>query len=181
MSEKPHPPKFTQAELDLLWAIIEHVPKEQINACVAGSVDAVAAALGIRKTATEKRWSRLGIRVRKGKKAADEGVVVAGIAEETEAEASGEDQEIITKDDGGKDVSGKDVVGKGVKAFRVTPKRNHKTPVKNKVSEDKVIKKKTKITKGKRGKKGIKDEVTVKSNIKVEESEEDFDDDEAAF
>ncbi|THV53525.1 hypothetical protein BGAL_0048g00200 [Botrytis galanthina] len=176
MSEQPHQAKFTQAEIDLLWAIIENVPKEQINACVAGSVDAVAAALGIKKTATEKRWSRLGIRVRKGKKAADKEVVVAGIAEETEAEASGEDSEVITKEDGGKHVG-----GKGVKALRVTPKRNHKTPAKNKVSQDKIIKKKTTITKVKRGKKGIKDEVTAKTNIKVEESDEDFDDDEAAF
>ncbi|TGO40680.1 hypothetical protein BHYA_0033g00340 [Botrytis hyacinthi] len=181
MSETPHQPKFTKAEIDLLWAIFENVPKEQVNACVAGSLDSVAAALGIRKTATEKRWSRLGIRVRKGKKTADKEVVVAGIAEETEAEASGENQEIITKDDGGKHVGGKDVAGKGVKALRVIPERNHKAPVKNKISQDKVIKKKTTITKVKRGAKGIKDEVTAKTNIKVEESEEDFDDDEAAF
>ncbi|TGO49952.1 hypothetical protein BCON_0195g00080 [Botryotinia convoluta] len=180
MSGKPQQPKFTQAEIDLLWAIIENVPKEQINSCVAGRVEAVAAHLGIKKTAAEKRWSRLAIRVRKGKKAADKGVVAAGIAEETEAETSGEDQEIVTKDDGGKHVGGKDVGGKDVKALGVTPKRNHKTPIKNKVSQDKVVKKKAAITKGKRGKKGIKNEVTAKTNIK-EEPEEDFDDDEEAF
>ncbi|TGO20835.1 hypothetical protein BPAE_0262g00120 [Botrytis paeoniae] len=181
MSEKPHQPKFTQAEIDLLWAVIENVPKEQINSCVAGSVEAVAADLGIKKTAAEKRWSRLAIRVRKGKEAADKGGVVAGIAEETGAETSGEDQEIVTKDDGGKHVGGKDVGGKNVKALRVTPKRNHKTPVKNKVSQDKVIKKKAIVTQGKRGNKGIKDEVTAKTDIKEEQPEEDFDADEEAF
>ncbi|KAF7916878.1 hypothetical protein BELL_0168g00210 [Botrytis elliptica] len=180
MSEKPHQAKFTQAEIDLLWAVIEKVPKEQINACVAGSVEAVAQDLGIRKTAAEKRWSRLAIRVRKGKGAAEKGVVAAGIAEGTENEASGEDQEIIKKDIGGKHVGGKDVGGKDVKALRVTPKRNHKSLVKNKVSKDKVVKKKT-VTKGKRGNKRTKDEVTAETKIKVEESDEGFDDDEAAF
>ncbi|KAF7958121.1 hypothetical protein EAE96_003685 [Botrytis aclada] len=181
MSAKPQQPKFTQAEIDLLYAIIENVPKDQINSCVAGSVEAVAADLGIKKTAAEKRWSRLAIRVRKGKEGADKGVAVAGIAEETEAETSGEEQQIVTKDHGGKHVGGKNVGGKKVKALSVTSKRNLKTPVKNKVSQDKVAKKKATITKGKRGKKGIKNEVTAKTNIKEEQPEEDFDEDEESL
>ncbi|KAF5879153.1 uncharacterized protein Bfra_006357 [Botrytis fragariae] len=175
MAEKPQKSKFTQAEVDLLWAIIERVPKDEINPCVAGNVEAVATHLGIKKTAAEKRWSRLAIRVRKGKEATDKGVVLASIAEETEVETSGEDQ-VVTKNDGGKQVRGKDV-----KALGVTPKRNHKTPMKNKVSQDKVVKKKATVTKGKRGKEGIKDEVNAKTYIKKEEPEEAFDDDEAAF
>ncbi|KAF7907104.1 uncharacterized protein EAF01_004691 [Botrytis porri] len=178
MSEKPQQAKFTQAETDLLWAVIKYVPKDQINSCVNRSVQAVARHLGIKKTATKKRWSRLAIRVRKEIEAADKGAVVAGIAvagiAETEAETSGEDQEVVIKNDGEKHVRGKDVGGKDAKALG-------DKVIKNKVSQDKVIKKKATIAKGKRGKKGIKDEVTAKANIKKEESDEDFDDAEAAF
>ncbi|TGO82731.1 hypothetical protein BPOR_0770g00100 [Botrytis porri] len=190
MSEKPQQAKFTQAETDLLWAVIKYVPKDQINSCVNRSVQAVARHLGIKKTATKKRWSRLAIRVRKEIEAADKGAVVAGIAvagiAETEAETSGEDQEVVIKNDGEKHVRGKDVGGKDAKALAWSQDSyeeqvSQDKVIKNKVSQDKVIKKKATIAKGKRGKKGIKDEVTAKANIKKEESDEDFDDAEAAF
>ncbi|KAK6592143.1 hypothetical protein H4I96_12003 [Botrytis cinerea] len=154
MSEESHRPKLTQAEIDLLWAILEHVPKEKINSCVVGTLGAVAAQLGIRKTAAEKRWSRLSIKVRKGREAADKGAV-AGDSEETEAKASSEDEEAVTKN-------------AITTAIGVKPKRNNKASVKDKVSQDKVVKKKAAVAKIKRGNRSIKDEANAKSNAKEE-------------
>ncbi|TEY65548.1 hypothetical protein BOTCAL_0139g00150 [Botryotinia calthae] len=168
MSEESHRPKMTQAEIDLLWAIFENVPKEQINSCVVGTLEAVAAQLGIRKTAAEKRWSRLSIRVRKGKEVADKGAV-ARVTEETETKASSEDDEAVTKNVGGKDLTQDAADEKAITtAIGVKPKRNNKASVKDKVSQDKVIKKKATVTKGKRGNRSIKDEADVKSNVKEE-------------
>ncbi|KAM0148981.1 hypothetical protein ACHAQE_004731 [Botrytis cinerea] len=168
MSEESHRPKLTQAEIDLLWAILEHVPKEKINSCVVGTLGAVAAQLGIRKTAAEKRWSRLSIKVRKGREAADKGAV-AGDSEETEAKASSEDEEAVTKNVGGKDLTQDAADEKAITtAIGVKPKRNNKASVKDKVSQDKVVKKKAAVAKTKRGNRSIKDEANAKSNAKEE-------------
>lgn len=87
------PPKLTDADAQLLWAIFELVPRADLTKDI--DWDVVGEKLGLSKGAVTKRWSRLNIKMREERVVNNEGKAGGDVKEVSNEDRDRNDDQIV--------------------------------------------------------------------------------------